>query len=527
MAWARGFGRPEPSDWPALGYFAVAVLRCLRFDPAGAPFIGDNQHYFFIAERFAAGIAPHQAHFDPKTALSVMLSGAAMLAGRGAGMDEVAAARAASILAAGASVAAVWCLARRVTRSRLGAHVAALLVLMPERLYGMAATGARPKVFVLPFILYALLAAARQRPLAVGVGSGLAFLTWQPALLAIGAAIEPVARSRSRVGAIARVCIGAGAVIVAYELYFAWRGALADQIEQSVLFPLQYMGHSWRLGATATHARWLFALGRTPSLDTVLPWGFLGALSAGLLCATLRPRWAVEQLLAVQGRPAYVVVGLLTFVWTLFDYQGFPDRFPLLPVGAVAVGWAVAAGTAMAARRWHRRIAVAGGAAVLVALASGVALQIRSTQPRSRGLNAQRKEAAAVTEWLEAGLSVYAHGCVHLLALAHANNYVRYGFMLRGLPEYWRDTFSARGFAPRREGKLPDVVLWCRGKERYAEPWLERFYRRAGRPYFGKGESVWISKRLTRRLRRHGCGQGGDVSRDCLLAENWQPLAAR
>ena len=86
-------------------FFALSIVVCLLRGPAGMALLADNQHYFFIAERAASGVAPHLSQFDPKNALSLLITAAAIKVSRLSGIgDDLAAARWISILFCSAAV---------------------------------------------------------------------------------------------------------------------------------------------------------------------------------------------------------------------------------------------------------------------------------------------------------------------------------------------------------------------------------------------------------------------------------------
>jgi hypothetical protein len=62
--------------------FGLALWLLRLYEPFDRPITIDNQLYFYVAERVAAGVPPHLSLVDHKHALSAMLSGWAMWPGR-------------------------------------------------------------------------------------------------------------------------------------------------------------------------------------------------------------------------------------------------------------------------------------------------------------------------------------------------------------------------------------------------------------------------------------------------------------
>src|SRR5205085_4969515 len=66
---------PRSADfWYPVFFFLFTVTACWKLNPLRAPILQDDQVYYFISERAASGIAPHLSEFDPKNALSMMVT---------------------------------------------------------------------------------------------------------------------------------------------------------------------------------------------------------------------------------------------------------------------------------------------------------------------------------------------------------------------------------------------------------------------------------------------------------------------
>ena len=116
----------------------------------------------------------------------------------------------------------------------------------------------------------------------------------------------------------------------------------------------------------------------------------------------------------------------------------------------------------------------------IVAVAAVALLVLLAGQlPRkefSLDLALQRRLASRVGAMLDAGDSVWAIGCTHLLAFNHANNFVRYGFFFRGMEAYLRRRHGGRELRLRTDGELPDVVLLSRARPERLDSLLARHY---------------------------------------------------
>ncbi len=485
-----------------IGFALVVLWLCTRFGVRVLPLLGDNQHYFFIAERFAAGIPPHVSHFDPKAALSMMLTGWAIQIGRFFAIDDLLAARIASILALAVCTSGVWLLAVRLTSSRVAATTSVLLFLGSDLLLRTAAMGARPKIFLIASVVALLIAVCGRGYFVAGLLWGVAFLCWQPGALAGLATVEMGMRAPRPWRATFWILSGFVLIVLFYEAYFAWSGALGDQIEQVFLFPSVYMSHEHtvpRIAPLVRHGRWLFRIGAGMSLRSLTGWASLAALATAAAMVCRRPRGTLLRLWAVPGRTGFLVAAAAVYGFALYDYQGPPDSIPTLPFAAIAAGGWLSWVALAIGRAFNKRCCYIP-AGLLMTLLAVAAVWTLDWRPPRVGLPSQKRSALEVGRLLDRGLSVYASGCTHLLAFNHVNNFLPYGFFLRGMREYLRGRFGVEVFVPERAG-IPDVILWSRKRPGPLSDWLLANYRVVHVPEFARGKiTVWLRRGVAWRL---------------------------
>jgi hypothetical protein len=452
--------------------FLLGVVACLTRDPAGLPLTLDNQQYFFVAERAASGVPPHVSLFDSKHQAGMLLSAVAIRIGRGLGLGDVHAARVASIAAGAAAVALAWWVAHAITGTLLAGHLAALAMLSFDGFLGMAAMGARPKVFLVFFLLAASWALCRQRAFWAGSLAALAFLCWQPALLAVaGAALVFALAGGGR--SLARLLIGATLTVLLYELYFAAHGALGAQLEQSYWFPARYMTPA--VTDVRHHATQLLRLDEGLSVASLLPLGFAAIVVSALAWCALRPARIVEELRAQPGLAYVLLCGAAALAFSLYEYQTYIDGFFVLPYIAVVVAAAAASATKLASRRLSApgRLLLAG---VVLLLFAANARVLPSHAPVGPDLAEQERLAQKVSAMIAEGGGLYAVGCTHLLAMNHTDNYVPFGFFFRGMEAYLADR-EPGGYRPLRDGAMPETILVSRPFVPGGREWLHAEYR--------------------------------------------------
>lgn len=487
--------------------FLLGLATCWRLNPLGASIQADNQIYFYISERAASGIPPHISEFDPKNALSMLLTALAMRVGRVFGADDLLAARALSITVAAAALPLVWMATRRLGANRWMAATAALTPLLCFDFFSLAVAGARPKVFLVFFELLWMLAATTGRPVLLGIATGCCFLVWQPALLLLAAACAPALfLERQRIRTIALVVAGTLLPILVYEAYFLWHGALGDQIYQSLVFPAVYSKESRDPLQTAMNVlflKWPFEPRTLMFCSAAL------GVAAFWATALLHPRRVITFVRENPARLALVLAASGTFGFSLLDYQGFPDRFFLLPYFAILAGvvlggfaqrLAGVVARALPSRAPGLRISAGrawtGTACMMLA---GLLLMSQVPNRGRNGLASQREAAQRIAELAESGKTIYAIGPLHLLALERINNFTRYGFFPLRIRAHMNDRMrKEKPLLPLVDGKLPDVVLVSRMEYRGNTRWLEQYYKlkRKG-PLRSQYTEVW--KRIPER----------------------------
>ena len=480
----------------ALAFFFVGVAAGWRQDPKTRPFTFDNQIYFYMAERAAAGVAPHVSLVDHKHQLSTILSGLAIRAGRKLGIQDVIAVRAMSIAVAGLTVAAVTWLAAELTGSLAGAALAGLAMLVFPGYFTQAAMGVRPKVFMATFMSLALVAFARRRPAASGFLAACSFLCWQPALLvSVGLAAATLVSARERARSLARLVAGAVFAVAFYEAYFLWHGALGEQIRQSYLLPASVSGY--RYPALGESLAFVVRMGIGWRLDSsrVLPVLLLVLLAVLPAVALTRPRRAFVFL---RERPAWCAAGCVAYpavAFTLLTHEGYPDMFFIEPFIALAAAVAITFTARALARHTHRSAYYGLIAACAVWLA--LLQDSRATAFKNEGtrLEDQYELAKQLDVLFDAYGSVWAVGCPHLLALLGRENFSPYGLLIdRKVQAYMRRGSESAG-GPFEDGRLPGAILSARGGLRTVLPSLPRQYERIENLSFTRaGIQVWVQR---------------------------------
>jgi uncharacterized membrane protein YphA (DoxX/SURF4 family) len=176
-------------------------------------------------------------------------------------------------------------------------------------------------------------------------------------------------------------------------------------------------------------------------------------------------------------------------LWSLHDFQQFPDFFIFLPYVAVALGWLAHGAT----EALGRTLELTGRARRVWAAAPGLLLVLFSAYAmhytHNEGLRKQwRWVREFESEYPDARVAVLGHP--EALALLQRSNVTRYGFIMRGIARYIDENEPGgfRGWLNSIDATAPDVLIvdedyperlgafaddwreWLAGYERRPEP---------------------------------------------------------
>lgn len=470
----------------------------------------DEAIYVYAGQQLADGVPPFASIFDPKTPLAAIIAGAAAAVGDVFGVNDLHAIRAAYFVCACLTVVAVYFLVLRLWRSPLAGLVAATVFASFRGFAIDAAGGPNAKT---PGILFAVacmaLLAQRRWFWAAFVGS-LAFLVWQPLVIyaAIAIAVAPLmAPAGQRRRPFGLAVAGAAVPVVLTTLYFVLAGALGKLVVATIVFP-----------ATGIRRGTESLAGRLHHIAAVVQhdYGFSGVLFVvGLvLLLALVAQHLVhgKRDLPVTLRDPLVCVVLPTLLvvvaFSMSDFQGYPDLYPLLPYAAVGFGGAVAvAGQLNLHLQPGIRRAVTTVALVLVLVLTAVSwTSFSHDRAHSDKLAAQRRTAGDLERMLGPDRNaLYVLGDPTPLVLTHRRNPSRFIYLNSGV-DRWVITHTpggSAGWKARIVAADPDVILvhaWYSGIGRRMTAWLGSHYDSA---YLGEWQ-VFLAPGVRARAERQG-----------------------
>jgi hypothetical protein len=476
----------------------IAVALFAQFSINGN-FWRDEAIYAYGGQQLADGVPVYDGIFDPKPPLPTFLTALGTLSARAIDKNDLTAMRAEFFVFALLAVIAVYVLGLLLWRSPLAALAGAVVFASFEGFARDALAGPDAKTPGILLMVVALALLVRRRWFLAGIAGSLAFLDWQPLGICAAAAVvaallvsEPDEESRRRRAAVALA--GVAIPLVATVLFLLIAGGLSGFIEASFTFP-----------ATGLR-RGDVTLGG--NIDTIVGvvndhYGHTRVLFWGGL-VLLVP----AALLAARRIPARVVLGTgLAFVAaSVYDFQGYPDLFPLLPYAALGIGGAVALVAARVAGLWPRRVAAGLALAALVLLAALSVHWFSGARDAGPSLHKERAQAAKLERLLRPGERIYALGDPTLLVLTHRRNPTRYVYLGSGV-DHWaveHEFGSLAGWQAHIRSVDPAVVvmnLWRSDLALQMRPWLKSTY---GPGRFLGNWRIFVRPDVRRRAARMG-----------------------
>lgn len=437
----------EPTIW--VGALLVLVVSMLLFSRFSVDdrLSRDESIYVYGGQQLASGVPPYVSIVDPKTPLAMTVSGVAIVVGRNVGADDVIAVRIAFFLLTCLAAAAVY-LAATLLFASVAAGLLGAAAFASFRAFAMDALGGpNPKT---PGVLLAALATAlivTRRWFWSGFVACLAALAWQPLaiyLLVALVAAYVVSDGGQRVRAVGSVLAGASIPAVLTVVAFVAARAWTEFFESAVALPLT--GTQRREATMLERVEHISdVLARDFGASAVLFWAGLLALTA-LVLLRVRAMWGDRRALLRDPLVAVAALPLLFLVaFSLVDFQGYDDAYPLLPYAALGIAGLAASLTAMAGRLSPDQVRLGtAGVGVALVLASLASYSQRGAEDEL--LVMQRRDAAALDQLLAADAELYALGNPTLLVLTHRTNPSRYVYLSAGVDQ-WVVDHTPGGFS--------------------------------------------------------------------------------
>ena len=429
----------------AVAVVAAAVALFTRFGVNGL-LSRDESIYTYGGQQLAHGVAPYASIFDPKTPLSTIIAGGAAALARAVGRNDIYAIRAAFFACACLTVLAVYVLGLRLFKSVTAGVVAAVVFASYTGFAQDALSGPDAKT---PGILLAVVAMwltlERRWVIAAAAGS-LAFLVWQPLLIypvvtvAVAALNADEGRRRRAAGLAA---VGAAVPVVATVIGFAIGGALDDLVNAAFVFPATDVVRA-SVTFTGRFSRIADVIHASYGVSGVLLWVGLAAVVICSAVHLLRRRGDIAGALREPLICVVLATGLVEMAYAVYDFQGYPDVYPLLPYGAVGLGALTMLGVRLVGTARARQAVTAVAVAAVAALA-GFSWSWFGDASDKGVFQQQRASACTVERLLGPTGSLVALGNPAFVAMTHRRNPDQFIYLGSGVDE-WKINHTDGGF---------------------------------------------------------------------------------
>jgi len=477
--------------------FALSALVYGLRGPEGA-LNRDDAVYVYLGQQIVEGVPPYLSAFDGKTPLAAFFCALGVLLARLVGADDLLGVRLLFLALSCGAVASLFVLARSLLRSDRTALLAASVFLAFGGFGTHAFSGPRAKTPMVLFEILCLWLAAERRWFGAALCASLAFSVWQPMgayLLAVLALAwlqgrDAAARRRNLLAALA----GGSLPLLALLLYFATAGGLTEMIEDAFLFHLGFLERADR--SVRERLLWpavVVALGYA-TMRIPIAIGFLVTL--GLYPWRLRGAgWSVKRLLREDRFAALLLTFPAPLVWSLFDFQSYPDFYVFLPYAAL--GFALGARGAIDALA-RRLTGWRGLAPAIYAFLCCLFLFVaaRDYLARETGLPQQKLWTSRIEELAGGPDHIASIGRPELLVLSRATNPTPYIFFCCGILR-WIDSRTEGGLEAWLESirsTAPRVIAADHHRKQLpgAAPYVEKLHRWLDENYERRRVGRWM-----------------------------------
>lgn len=416
---------------PAL--VSLASAWCFAQVGTKLPLSQDEAIYAYGGEQLLKGVPFYVSIFDAKGPLAATLGGAGAAAAGIVGADMLSGIRIMFFVLSVCTTVCVFLAAQALFRSSIAGFLSAF-AFTGFKGFGIDALGGpNAKTPAIMFgVLCIYLVVCRSWFWAALVAS-LASLVWQPMAVFSASALllafladegETTIWQRGRSS-----LLGAALPLVAVLAYYALEGAVGDLLDGLFVFNLSYLDRA-ESGLAHSLGRMGGTLMRGYSPMTI-------PIVVGLVAVLLMIAYVVftrrRNLVSFLRRNRFAIVPLTLLPaigWSLLDFQGYADWYPLLPFAAMGLGGLGSALIRLVPRASLQTvITVALSLVLLTAAATTYAAESR------RGLTLQLAEAIAIDRRL-GDRNLFVIGNPSLLALTGRQNPSRYIYLNSGL-ELW------------------------------------------------------------------------------------------
>lgn len=302
----------------------------------------DDALYMYSGQQMANGIPPYVSIFNHTGPLAPMISSIGVRIATYINVDDIFTVRIIFFMFGCLSVVGLYLLGSILFESRRIGLLAALVFIGFWGFGRYAASGPRLKTLVVFFEILSLLFMVHNKWFLAALCGSLTFLAWQPTLIypmiAIFLAVTQSKKRHERARNAIRAVSGALTPILIVSMYFLYKGALYDLIDGAIFFNIFHLerGTSSVLSHILRPIRAIY-YGYTIMMVPI----FLGGVMVFILYVW---RWrlhrgSISNMISEDRFAAILLSFPALIIWSLLDFQWYPDFYVFLPYVAIGFGW--------------------------------------------------------------------------------------------------------------------------------------------------------------------------------------------
>ena len=443
----------------------------------------DDAIYLYGGQQMVQGTPPYQSAFDHKGPMTTILAATGISVAHLLNFDEILTVRvlffAMGVLS---SVGIFWLSALLFEAPQVGFLSAATFTTF----WGFgssAASGPQAKTAMVLFMILALGLTINKKWFWAAFFGALAGLTWQPTfifpILTIFLAGVQTPKGVERVKNVLKAVVGASVPVLAICTYFISERAFASFWDGLILFNVKYLDQSnIVILDNIRRFRWAVQLKGFQTAGIPILMGF----AALIIVFIWRYKLTKNSFRAWLQRDRFVVIFLsfpIPFVWSLLEFQGYPDFYIFLPYAALGFGWFVY--QAISSIAGMLSLNPAAARSLLVLLISAVLVGAATSHyrlTRNSELLAQRQWAHQVATAYGPQARILSINVPEALVILNKSNPTPYVFIMRSIGDYTEATEPGgfEGWLARVESVDPTVIFFRPVGEKYdaqIAKWLE------------------------------------------------------
>jgi len=445
--------------------------------------VRDDAIYFYSAQQFVKGVAPYTSIFDPKGPVTMMLPGVGIFISNILGTDDLLTTRVFYLLICALTVLGIYLIGTSFFKSRVIGVFSAFTFIAFWGFGKNGLGGPRAKLPMVIFEILTLYFTSMRKWMWAGFFGALCVLTWQPMAIfpIVTLALSIIQSEKKDRLKNAGLVIGGGAIpYFIISLYFIMKGSFLDFLEAYVAFPLKYIYREPQsLGHHLLQPVKMIFEGYTLMAFPIII-GFI--LIFVLFFRRLKLHGNLTTLLKKDEYAVLYLTFIPFIIWSIVDFQSYPDFYVFLPYCAITFGWFLSLGVEYLGKSGsmnvkYRSIAVWTICAVITLMAF-----LDYSKRSENGLISQREIAGKINREFGENGKIVSIGVPQLMVLMHRTNPNRYLYVSGGIDNKINaeTTGGFKGWLNEMKNYNPDIILYNRHDGHFSKlliNWLNTNYR--------------------------------------------------